>query len=556
VPEAGVPSYDAGHPKAARAIPMADIEQIASNVLDKGDRFLIKDDYEARMDYFAQELEKLDPAARAALFDEILAQDSGAPMSWLTTGRLEALVSEGRITEHERGAVMDAFGQAYVDGDIDLVQALQFSNFFGNGAIGPLGLMSPAADQLETLMQTLTDGNSGYSSQFIEKFATDVLSQRVLVDPPMFTPAEQGAYAGVLLNALSRSGGSTAVHNVMSQLSSEQQSALRDAAGSEGIAFGNPAYDDARVRDPMAILTEAVSRHGTSAEVLDLVDYVGAHSSGDILENQFFDHDNKPYDQRAEALGELFETHAETLLTDLTVANPAQTPGSTNDRSTVVGGNLAALSNLVRLTGLNPDNSHADGVMAALGDFASENIRIGNMPEGTDVDGDGKVDGVDTQSIDAGNGRAAMIGAVMQDAVSAGYVDLRADQAARDAFMGFVIDLAVSAIPVGGDFAADAITARLSDALGGLGEQARKAITDAITSIPKDLLTDAQGQLTDQAKAAIIDALPEDYQYLEGIKGSSNSFIQDVIIGSSDRDYQITESMSDYRDYIDKARGG
>src|SRR5690606_12316903 len=137
-------------------------------------------------------------------------------------------------------------------------------------------------------------------------FATDVLTERVLAEPSMFTPAEQGAYAGVLLNALSQSGGSTAVHNVMSQLSPEQQSALRDAVGAEGISFGNPAYEGSNVRDPMAILTEAVSRHGTSAEVLDLVDYVNAHSSGNILENRFFDGDNKPYDQRAEALGELF----------------------------------------------------------------------------------------------------------------------------------------------------------------------------------------------------------------------------------------------------------
>jgi hypothetical protein len=534
---------------------MPDIQQIASNVLDKGDRFLIKDDYEARMDYFAQEMEKLDPSARAALFDEILEQDSGAPMSWLTTDRLDSLVSEGRITGQERDAVMDAFGQAYVDGDIDLVQALEFTNLFGNGAIGPMGLMSPAADKLEALMQTLTDSNSGYSSQFIEKFAGDVLSQRVLADPPMFTPAEQGAYVGVLLNALQQSGGSTAVHNVVSQLSPEQQAALRDAAGGEGLAFRNPAYDGAGVRDPMAILTEAVSRHGTSSEVLDLVNYVNEHSSGDILENQFFDPDNKPYDERAEALGELFVTHSDTILKDLTVANPTQTSGSTNDRATVVGDNLAALSNLVRLTGLNPDNSHSAAVMSALGDFASENIRIGNMAENTDANGDGKVDDADIQAIDTGNGRAAMIGAVLQDAVSSGYVDLRNDQAAREAFMGFVIDVAVSAIPVGGDFAAKAITDKVSAALGGLSEQVRSTIADSLAAIPKELLTNAQGELTDQAKQAIIDALPEDYQYLEGIKEQSNGFIESTIIGSSVRDYQITESMSDYRDYIDKSKG-
>ncbi|MFC3717423.1 hypothetical protein ACFONC_14825 [Luteimonas soli] len=534
---------------------MSDVEQIASNVLDKGVRTLWTDDYEARMDYFAQELEKLDPAARAALFDEILEQDSGAPMSWLTTDRLDTLVSEGRITEQERGAVMEAFGESYVNGDIELVDALQFTNLFGSGAVGPMGL-SPSADQLESLMQTLTDSNSGYSSEFIEKFATDVLAERVLVDPPMFTPDEQGAYAGVLLNALSQSGGSTAVHNVMSQLSSEQQSALRDAVGAEGIAFGNPGLDGADVRDPMAILTEAVSRHGTSAEVLDLVNYVNQHSSGNILENQFFDGDNKPYDQRAEALGELFETHSGTILQDLTVANPTQTSGSTNDRATVVGDNLAALSNLVRLTGLNPDNSHSAAIMSAIGDFASENIRVGNMAENTDANGDGKIDEADIQAIDTGNGRAAMIGAVLQDAVSSGYVDLRADQAARDAFMGVVIDVAVSAIPVGGDFAAKAITDRVSSALGGLSEEVRNTIADSLAAIPKELLTNAQGELTDQAKAAIIDALPEDYQYLEGIKEDSNGFIENTIIGSSVRDYQITESMSDYRDYIDNSKGG
>lgn len=535
---------------------MSEVEQIASNVLEKGDRFLIKDNYEARMDYFAQELEKLDPSARSALFDEILEQDPGAPMSWLTTDRLDTLVSEGRITAQERSAVMDAFGQAYVDGDIDLVDALQFTNLFGNQAIGPMGLMSPAADQLESLMQTLTDSNSGYSSEFIEKFATDVLAERVLAEPAVFTPAEQGAYVGVLLNALSQSGGSTAVHNVMSQLSTEQQSALRDAAGAEGLGFGNPAYEGSNVRDPMAILTEAVSRHGTPAEVLDLVDYVNAHSSGNILENQFFDGDNKPYDQRAEALGELFETHSGTILQDLTVANPTQTSGSTNDRATVVGDNLAALSNLVRLTGLNPDNSHSAAIMSALGDFASENIRVGNMAENTDANGDGKIDEADIQAIDTGNGRAAMIGAVLQDAVSSGYVDLRADQAARDAFMGFVIDVAVSAIPVGGDFAAKAITDRVSDALGGLSEEVRDTIADSLAAIPKELLTNAQGELTDQAKAAIIESLPEDYQYLEGIKEDSNGFIENTIIGSSVRDYQITESMSDYRDYIDNSKGG
>src|SRR5690606_13666700 len=131
-----------------------------------------------------------------------------------------------------------------------------------------------------------------------------------------------------------------------------------------------------------------------------------------------------------------------------------------------------------------------------------------NLTEGTDVNNDGVVDGLDTAAIDAGNGRAAMVGAVMQDAVSSGYVDLRADIAARDAFVGFLLDVAISAIPVAGDFAARSITSRVSDALGGLDEGVRNRIAESLAAMPKEALVDAQGQLTDAAKAAIIEALP------------------------------------------------
>lgn len=236
------------------------------------------------------------------------------------------------------------------------------------------------------------------------------------------------------------------------------------------------------------------------------------------------------------------------------MADPSQTAGSTNDRSTVVGENLAALSNLMRLTGLNSDNPYQARVMDRIGEFTSENIRLGNQPEGADVNGDGLLDGDDTAAIDKGNGRAAMMGAVMQDAVSSGYVDLRADIAARDAFVGFILDAGISAIPVAGDFAARQITRHVDGALGGLEKATRDEIANSLAAIPEDVLTDAQGRLSSEAKQAIIDALPEDYAALEDIKSDSNTFIEDAILSGSDRDYRLTESMSDYRSYIDQAK--
>jgi hypothetical protein len=51
------------------------------------------------------------------------------------------------------------------------------------------------------------------------------------------------------------------------------------------------------------------------------------------------------------------------------------------------------------------------------------------------VNGDGKVDTSDIEALDAAKGRTAMVGAVMQDALSSGYADLRNDQQAREAFI-------------------------------------------------------------------------------------------------------------------------
>lgn len=534
---------------------MTDIDKLASDILDVGDRFLRTDDYEARMDRFAEEIEGLDASARNQLFGEVLEQDSGALMSWLTVDRLNDMVGEGRISDQERGAIFDAFGDAYVDGDISFQDAMQFTNVFGSQAVGPLGL-TPDPSAVDSLVGTLTGSNSPYSSEFVEKFSGELLRERVLTDPPSLLPGEQGPYAGILLNALDQAGGSSAVNSVLGTLSGDQQTALRDALSADGRSFENPMLEGANIRDPMAIYVETVSRHSSSAEALDLVRFVNEHSSGNIIENQYYDGDNKPLDARAEALGELFVTHGDAILTDLTVANPTQTSGSTNDRQTVIGDNLAALSNLVRITGLNPENSRSEQVMDLLGEFTAENIRVGNAAENTDANGDGVVDSADIEAIDAGNGRAAMIGAVMQDAVSSGYVDLRADIEARDAFMGFILDTAMSAVPVGGDLAAGAISDHLKGALGGLSDSVRDRITESLSAIPKELLTNAQGQLTDQAKAAIIEALPEDFQYLEGIKDESNTFILDTILEASNRDYQISESVGEYRSYIDGSRGG
>lgn len=547
VPRVRMPRLTHPHKRDAA---MTDIQQKASEILDVGVRWgPITDNYEQRMDVFASELQNLSPAERAQLFDEILNQDSGALHSWLTVDRLNLLVGDGTITGQERDAIFDAFGEAYVNGSIDFEQAREFVNVMGD-ATGPLANEA----NINALLGTLTGANGPNSTAFIEKFSREFLQNHVLVEN-MPDPQGRAKWASMLLNALEQSGGTQSVHNMLSGLTPDQRSQLRDEISQYGAMYDQAFGVPGNVRDPMAILIDTTSAHGTREEVVEMVRFIGSHSNGNGPDNHYFSYDNKPFGERAEALSGLFLAHSDEILNDLTVADPSQTPGSTNENSTTVGTNLAALSNLIRMTGLNPDNSRSKEVMAALGDFAAENIRIGNMSDSTDVNGDGVVDGEDKRAVDAGEGRTAMIGAAMQDAVASGYVDLRADQAARDAFMGFVIDLAVSAIPVGGKFAAGPISDAVSEALGGLSEGVRDAIAKKLSELGEGLLTDAQGQLTDAAKKAIIDALPEDYSYLEGIKNDSNTFIQDVILGSTNFPYEFTEAMSDYGTYIDQAKG-
>lgn len=517
---------------------MTTINEQAEAILDVGDRFLWQDNYDARLDHFAEVIEKLEPQERAELMDAILEKDGGATMSWLTPERLDNLVESGSITGLERDAITDAFAQAYLDGDADLVDALQFTGMFGSSAVGPMGLMTPEAEGLQALVDRLVGSDSPQAGQFLEKFTADVLEQRLLVDPPMMNISEQGAHIGVLLNALEQSGGTQAIHNALGGLTTEQRDALYAAVGQEGLSFGAPQLEGVGVTDPMELVIQTVAEHGTAADALHLVEYVGQNSS-----DQFYGVGNKPVPGRADALSELFIAHGDTLLRDLTPLDPTHTVGSSNEESTVVGESLAALSNLIRLTALNPDSARGGEVMDLLGEFVSDNIRVSNQPENGD----------NVREIGDATTRVAMIGAVMQDAVDAGYIDLKADVAARDEMVGFLLDVAISTIPVAGDMAAGPVSEAVAEMLG--DSSLASTISEKLGGLAGSQITDAQGRLTDEAKQAIIDALPEDHAFLEEVKAMSNSFITTQIVEAADRRGAIIPDMQSYSDWIDGAQG-
>ncbi|MBV9559144.1 MAG: hypothetical protein JOY90_01580, partial [Bradyrhizobium sp.] len=95
--------------------PAADPSTEAQKVLDTGKRPFIVDNYEARMEAFAQALQKGDASYRSQLMNEILNRDPNALNSWMTSQRADILQQQGHISADQRTLI----GQAMTDPQVD-----------------------------------------------------------------------------------------------------------------------------------------------------------------------------------------------------------------------------------------------------------------------------------------------------------------------------------------------------------------------------------------------------------------------------------------------------
>jgi hypothetical protein len=108
------PGWFAGYETTAAPDP----EAAAERVMNAGERSIIKDDYEKRMDVLAEELSKGDAAYRQELIARVLDKDDGVFGSWLTAGRIESLAGSGRISAEEAQTIRDALGAGLESGRI------------------------------------------------------------------------------------------------------------------------------------------------------------------------------------------------------------------------------------------------------------------------------------------------------------------------------------------------------------------------------------------------------------------------------------------------------
>ncbi|MCW7537116.1 hypothetical protein OOT46_04520 [Aquabacterium sp. A7-Y] len=97
--------YREPEPELPPAPKKPDVQAAADRVMDAGERPIIKDNYEKRLDVFAQEMSQGDAQYQAELIDEILKRDPGAFDSWLKSNRVHDLTGEGLLTTQERDTI-------------------------------------------------------------------------------------------------------------------------------------------------------------------------------------------------------------------------------------------------------------------------------------------------------------------------------------------------------------------------------------------------------------------------------------------------------------------
>lgn len=230
------PSIAASPPPAPAQRPDRDVNAAADRVMDAGERSFWKDDYEKRMDVFAQEMAQGNQAFRAQLTAKILERDDGAFDSWLQGDRLNSRLDSGHIHGHERAAVIDGFKGALEQGLVkpDRVGADFVRETHDSGLI---------ASYMKT--QNLNDRDgfnralkafSGVEAGAMSSFAGDPANKGLMRDFTLSTQQHQDWYESQTVDMLvvNQYGFST-THDAPVSFSKDQLSAMRTAFKADGL---------------------------------------------------------------------------------------------------------------------------------------------------------------------------------------------------------------------------------------------------------------------------------------------------------------------------------
>ncbi|MFC4726999.1 hypothetical protein [Coralloluteibacterium thermophilus] len=501
------------------------LRDTASEILGTGERRFLRDDYDARMEAFAEELAGLSPEDGARLVAELTTQDPGALNSWLKLDTLDRLHGEGRVDQAGYQAVADAFASGYARGDIDQQQAETFLQQYTLDGMAPghridawtqardfIGAMEPArADAFReayatSLLERVADGGgqfhtSGVAMQLIADAGDPHMAARV------FSQVTEAAGAGIGDPAQAASA------------RAEARATLLEAIGESSIGFENSDGAFEGLRNPLATLIDSVAAQPDTQQwnevAVEIARYAEA-SNDDI----FFDpYTDKPIASTAEALsGLLSGEQGEAVLDALTTRDSASTRGG-DGHAQEYGQNAIDLGNLLRITAFNPDNPAAGDAMQAVKDYAQT---YKDFLNGVDRSYPPHLNDADAPQSEAVN-RLGILGGAAFDAITQSKIDLDNREAATQQLVGFAVDLAVSAVPGGG--AVSRLVGSDLKAVFGNNPAIDRVIDQALQG--GDTLGSAA---VDQLKQDIAGALSEGQVDLEVLRDQVNGFVVDTML--------------------------
>lgn len=496
------------HPSEAPA--NWDAQAEAERILGVGDTpWYRKDDYGERVQEFANTLQGLDAQQRQELTAAILDKDTNALNSWLNPSVMDGL------DQRELGMVGEALAGAYNSGHPVMANFDAPANpTFGghemhqrnplDGAV--LGFNSHGysdalgrAQDARAFVELMSASSGPEAAQFRADYANHLIEQYVLNDrvDVVTRDAAAGIAAQMLgndttrpdlvvdaLSGMSESDRATFLEHV------ERSSGLFGSEIIEALASSDLRVDpaDVRLQDGLGLLMSAVARSADPAAGDLAVEFAGLPASN----GDWFGREEA--DARNTALSQMFLAHDQQILDAMSVYESASAGNPTDPGERIFNANVEALGSLLGEILFNPDGALTNTVQARILEYSTGLVDEINA----------SADRENSEGYEQASGRLVVLRAATGEAVAQQYDAITSSRESTAQAIGFMVDLALAALParvrVG-----DSVKTALADVL------PEGAIREAVQGLTGKIVNEATGRLTTEAKAQLADALGEDY---------------------------------------------
>lgn len=487
-----------------------DAQAEAERILGVGDTpWYRKDDYGERVQEFANTLQGLDAQQRQELTAAILDKDTNALNSWLNPSVM------GGLDQRELGMVGEALAGAYNSGHPVMANFDAPANpTFGghemhqrnplDGAV--LGFNSHGysdalgrAQDARAFVELMSASSGPEAAQFRADYANHLIEQYVLNDrvDVVTRDAAAGIAAQMLGNDTTRPD---LVVDALSGMSEgdratflehvERSSGLFGSEIIEALASSDLRVDpaDVRLQDGLGLLMSAVARSADPAAGELAVEFAGLPASN----GDWFGREEA--DARNMALSQMFLAHDQQILDAMSVYESASAGNPTDPGERIFNANVEALGSLLGEILFNPDGVLTNTVQARILEYSTGLVDEINA----------SADRENSEGYEQASGRLVVLRAATGEAVAQQYDAITSSRESTAQAIGFMVDLALAALParvrVG-----DSVKTALADVL------PEGAIREAVQGLTGKIVNEATGRLTTEAKAQLADALGEDY---------------------------------------------